>query len=392
MPLLLILAASAFVSALSMRGLDPIVPEIAHDLNTSVHTAAMLASAFSFPYALAQPFLGAIGDALGKALVIRVCLAVLAFGLALAAIAPSIEILFPVRALAGVAAGGIIPLAFAIIGDRVPLEQRQLALSRVLMANQASILLGAIGAGFVAARFGWRAVMGVSCVLTTIVAVTALAGLPPRAKVVRGRLSLRAVREGYAAVFENQFSVLCYAGVFLEGLFMFGLLPYVAADLGARGAGGLQEAGFVLAGMALGGFLYTLCVPYLIAKFVRRSLARAGGIICAAGLVGAAFSGSWGLEALAFGVVGFGFYLVHNMLQMVATELAPVARGSALALFASSLFLGQAIGPIVSGVIFTSVGAIPVFLTSAAGILMVALWISTWIGQLSAAFLWQSKR
>jgi predicted MFS family arabinose efflux permease len=186
--------------------------------------------------------------------------------------------------------------------------------------------------------------------------------------------------------------VLCYAGVFLEGLFMFGLLPYVAADLRARDAGGLQEAGFVIAGMALGGFLYTLCVPYLIAKFVRRSLIRSGGIVCAAGLAAAAFSGSWGWEALAFGVVGFGFYLVHNMLQMVATELAPVARGSALALFASSLFLGQAIGPIVSGLIFTSVGAIPAFLTSAVGILMVALWISTWIGQLSTAFLWQAKR
>ena len=58
MPLLLILAASCLVSAMTMRIIDPVVPAVARDLAVSVDTVALLASAFTFPYALCQPLLG----------------------------------------------------------------------------------------------------------------------------------------------------------------------------------------------------------------------------------------------------------------------------------------------------------------------------------------------
>jgi MFS family permease len=58
---------------------------------------------------------------------------------------------------------------------------------------------------------------------------------------------------------------------------------------------------------------------------------------------------AWWQAALAMLVAGLAFFMVHNTLQTVATELAPGARGSAVALFASALFLGQGIGPLVLG-------------------------------------------
>ena len=40
-------------------------------------------------------------------------------------------------------------------------------------------------------------------------------------------------------------------------------------------------------------------------------------------------------------VAGISFYMLHNSLQTEATELAPSARGSAVALFACGFFIGQ---------------------------------------------------
>jgi predicted MFS family arabinose efflux permease len=43
-------------------------------------------------------------------------------------------------------------------------------------------------------------------------------------------------------------------------------------------------------------------------------------------------------------MAGLGFYMLHNTLQVQATQMAPAARGTAVTLFASSLFFGQSTG------------------------------------------------
>jgi predicted MFS family arabinose efflux permease len=124
MRLLLILATSCFVSSMSMRIIDPVVPDISRDLGVDPASVAMLASLYAFPYALAQPLLGAFGDAFGKARIIKIALAVLALCLAASAVAPTLGMLALARLVGGAAAGGIIPLAFAIVGDRFPMVDR----------------------------------------------------------------------------------------------------------------------------------------------------------------------------------------------------------------------------------------------------------------------------
>jgi len=57
----------------------------------------------------------------------------------------------------------------------------------------------------------------------------------------------------------------------------------------------------------------------------------------------------WWCHALAMVVCGLGYYMLHNSLQIEATELAPNARGSAVALFACGFFIGQGLGPPLFG-------------------------------------------
>ena len=165
MPLLLVLALGVFAGALSMRVIDPVVPEVARDLATTTSTVALLASAFAFPYAFSQPLLGPLADSMGKARIIKIFLGVLTAAMLVSALAPSIETLFAARIVAGIAAGGVIPVAFAIVGDRFDLADRHVALSRIILAAVTGQLTSSIAAGFIAAIFGWRIVLAITGVV-----------------------------------------------------------------------------------------------------------------------------------------------------------------------------------------------------------------------------------
>ncbi|MFN5446053.1 MAG: MFS transporter, partial [bacterium] len=65
---------------------------------------------------------------------------------------------------------------------------------------------------------------------------------------------------------------------------------------------------------------------------------------------------------------GLGFYMMHNTLQINATQMAPERRGAAVAAFASCFFMGQSLGVAINGSLFSVVGT-PVLL-SCSGLLL----------------------
>lgn len=372
MPLLLVLALGCFTGALSIRVTDPVVPEIARDLETTAATVSLLASAFAFPYALGQPILGPLADALGKARIIKICLGVLTVTLFIAALAPSIEALFAARVLAGIAAGGIIPVALAVVGDRFPLAERHVAISRIILAAVVGQLTSSVGAGFLASFFGWRIVMVVAGVAALATLLGTLANLAPRPKVERRSFTIAGLKSGYATIFANPRAFVCYGGVAVEGIAVYGMAPYIATLFETKGIGGMREAGIVIAGIGIGGVIYAALVKFLINRLGGVfNVMRTGGFVAAIGFAAIALQPPWPAQFAGFTLVGLGFFMVHNALQMQATELAPDARGSALALHAFFFFLGQAAGPVLYGLGLATIGVAATVMMSAAA--MVAL-------------------
>jgi predicted MFS family arabinose efflux permease len=384
MPLLLLLSIAAFVSALTIRMIDPLVPAIARGFVLPVETAAMLATAYTFPYALAQPVLGPLGDAIGKAKVIKACLLLLALALATGAMVTDFRLLMASRIVAGIAGGGIIPIAFAIIGDRFPPQERQIALSRLVMSSQLAILLGSVAGGIVAAEYSWRWMFAFPAAIALAVFVLMLAALKPRAGAVRRPVSIAKARQGYAEVLASPLACVCLVGVFVEGIAMLGLTPFIASRLEHRGLGGLREAGIVIGALSIGGIAFTLAVRQLLTLLGRPRLIRLGGVITAAGLLAVAFSPSWTVEALAFLVVGAGFFMMHNSLQALSVELAPDARASGVATFAFAFFSGQALGPVLYGIAFARLGDTAPVIAGAAMLLALAVWAAARLELLAA--------
>jgi predicted MFS family arabinose efflux permease len=363
--LVFILGLAGFCGALATRIVDPMVPDIGRDLMVEVTTAALLSSAFTMPYAFGQPILGPLGDAFGKAFVIKICMAVMAVTLLISAAMPSFSGLFALRLVAGFAGGGVIPLGMAMLGDRFTMARRQIAISRFLVMTLSGQAAGAALAGFLVSLFGWRFVF-VGAGLISLAALAALLRwLAPRPGAKRGRFDLGEAFQRYAGIFANPRAKICFSAVFIEGIAVYGMLPHIAHILEQLGKGSAREAGIVISGMGLGGIVYAAIVPMLLRRLGMYGVMGAGGFVAAAGLAAAGFELGLPVGFLAFCVMGIGFYMVHNSLQTQASELSATARGSAMALHAFFFFVGQALGPVVFGYGLTAFGTrLPLFMAA----------------------------
>lgn len=346
----------AFATTLFVRSVDPIVPKIADAIHVPQSTAALLSTAFALPYALMQPVLGAVADSWGKARVMVVCLVLGTLATLAAAAAPSFDTLAACRVIAGMAAGGVFPISLAIVSDLVPVQQRQVAIGRILGAGMLGNLLGASLSGVVGDFFGWRSVF-----LTTGGIAAVMCG--PASRLFRAktaeaptRLEFVASVARYRSIFKNPLAKYCFAFVFLDAIIIFGLFPYMATLLRAQGETRASIAGIIIAGWGVGGVIYTILVSRLLPRFGDRALMIDGGVLMGVALLILAMQPPWPAQMIDFMLLGFAFYLMHGGIQIYATELSTTARSSAMAMHSSSFFLGQALGPVIYGLSLGGLG------------------------------------
>jgi len=372
-PVLKIVGLVVFASTLFTRAVDPVIPQIAVDLKVDAKTAALLSTAYTFPYALVQPLLGSIGDLFGKTRLMNVSLSVIALAALVSSMVTDFHLLVAMRVAAGLVAGGVFPAAMAFVGDLVPINQRQIAIGRLLAIGLTGNLLGASISGVIGDLFGWRGIFLVLGLFGLFVAIAAFFAFRNIAIPKPGPFRLAAIPEGFRSVFADPRAKVCFAAVFVEALFIHGLFPYVAILLIASGETRASIAGVVIAAFGLGGVIYSISVPVLIANIRDRGLMIIGGTLAAASLALIALNFPWYVQIGIFFVFGFGFYLLHGSIQVHVTELSQTARGVAASLHSCFFYLGQATGPVVYGFGFARVGEDASLLTGAVSVLLVGL-------------------
>jgi predicted MFS family arabinose efflux permease len=370
-PVLKIVGLVVFASTLFTRAVDPVIPQIAVDLAIDAKTAALLSTAYTFPYALVQPVLGALSDTLGKTRIMNVALLIVAVAALISSMVTDFSLLVAMRIIAGLVAGGVFPVAMALVGDLVPVGQRQVAIGRLLAIGLTGNLLGASIAGVIGDLFRWRGIFVVLGLFGLVVAVAAFFAFRNVAVPKPGAFRLAVIAEGFRSVFADPRAKVCFSSVFIEAVFIQGLFPYVAILLLAAGETRASMAGIVIAAFGLGGVVYSLSVPVLVAKIEQRWLMIVGGSVAAVALALIAFNFPWYMQATVFALFGFGFYLLHGSIQVHVTELSPTARGVAASLHSCFFYLGQATGPLVYGYGFEHAGESLTLLTGAVMVLMV---------------------
>ena len=373
-----LLAFVVFASALFTRATDPVIPQIAHGLAVETATAALLTTAYSLPYALVQPLLGALADMFSKAKLMLLCMLVVTVASIGCGLAPSFDILLAGRVIAGLAAGGVVPISFALVGDLIPVAERQVAMGRLLFAIMTGNLLGATCAGIIGDLVGWRGVFFATALAGLLALFAAVPGLRGESA-VKGRFDFSMFVPNYAAIFKNPLAKICFGAVFLEAVFMYGVFPYIATMLRQAGEPRASIAGIVIAGFGVGGALYGLMVSRMLPMLGETRMMRFGGVAMGITLVVLAARVPWPLECLNMMLLGLGFYMLHAVIQIYASELVPSARGSAMALHSFFFFLGQAAGPVIYGLGLNSIGLNPVMYLGAVVLLGTGLVCAQWL-------------
>ena len=370
------LCVAAFASMASMRCGDSLLPALALEFSTTPGEAAGVISAFALAYGLLQLFYGPMGDRYGKFRVVSLATLGCTAGALAAAIAPSIDWLRASRLLSGAAAAGIIPLIMAWIGDNVPYQRRQEVLAKLLGATVSGMIAGQWIGGLLADTLGWRAVFVMLALLFAGSGV--LLGREQRKKP-----QIPAHGPGMSplaltgAVLARPWARKVLGVTFVEGALAFSALAFVPSHLHLRFGLSMTAAGAVLALYGIGGLIYTRLAGRLLRRLGEKRLAGLGGasLAVAFGVLAVLSQWQWALPACLLG--GLGFYALHNTLQTHATQMAPMARGTAVSLFASSLFFGQALGIAGAAWVVDRFSAVPVFAAAALGLLLV-----------SATFVW----
>ena len=363
-PAINIIAIATFAASLSARALDPVLPHVADEFSVSIATAASFSAVFAFTFAIVQPVLGAAADIFGKARLMIVCLVLLGVANILGAISTSFPLLFATRILAGMASGGVFPVALSLTSDLVAPEKRQVAIGRTLAGSMTGNLLGASFSGVIGDFLGWRGVLAVLGLLVVVASVAVAAGFRGAALAHTPRTNLSALGHGYRTIFSNP-NALCYAAVFIEGCCVLGLFPYLASFLFELGETSLSIAGIVIAGFAVGGLFYTMTVSRFLPRLGVKGMMITGASLVGLQLAAIAFGPGWKIQAICLLVMGWGFYMIHGCLQVFASELSAEARATALSLHSFFFFMGQTVGPIAYGFGIQHVGKVPTLLTFA---------------------------
>ena len=366
-----LLATAGFASLVSTRLCDAMLPALAQDFGTGTVEAAAVISAYAIAYGLMQLVYGPLGDRYGKLRVIALACAACSIASVAAALAPHLAALVLARAAMGATAAAIFPLALAWISDAVPVARRQQVLAQFSGVTVFGIALGPLLGGLLSQAWSWRAAFVAVALMLGFIGW--LVGRQVAGEAARPAGPPADARPLYA----NPWSRVILGAVCIEAALGIGCLALVPTVLHQRSGLTLTEAGAVAAMFGIGGFLFSRCAAKLLWLIPRALLPALGGVILAAAFSLLASMPYWGWAALACGMAGFGFFTLHNTLQLQATQLAPQATGLALSVFTAAIFIGQSAGVSLAALANAKVGAEWVFAATAAGFLALGIALTT---------------
>src|SRR5919198_3028368 len=148
------------------------LPTIAADLGR-LSDVSWVVTAYVVAAAALTPLWGKLGDRYGRKRVLEIALVMFVSASALCGVAQDITVLIALRAVQGAAAGGLMALAMAVVGDLVSPRERGRYQGYIAAAFAIATVIGPLAGGLFVDHASWRWVFCVNLPLGLL----ALAGL-----------------------------------------------------------------------------------------------------------------------------------------------------------------------------------------------------------------------
>jgi EmrB/QacA subfamily drug resistance transporter len=152
--LLGVLFLGVLMAALDIAIVGPALPMMQAGFGVDERALAWVFAIYVLFNLIGTPLMAKLSDSFGRRSIYTLDIVIFALGSLMVALAPSFAWLLVGRAVQGLGAGGIIPVAIAVIGDTFPVEQRGTALGLIGAVFGIAFLLGPILGG-VLLIFGW---------------------------------------------------------------------------------------------------------------------------------------------------------------------------------------------------------------------------------------------
>jgi MFS transporter, YNFM family, putative membrane transport protein len=360
---ILLLSFATFASMSAQRICDAMLPELSRVFAVGLAQAAQVVSVFAIAYGASQLVYGPLGDRFGKFRVITFATLFGGVGSLLAVFAGTLDALVFARLLMALGAAALIPLSMAWVGDAVPTERLQEMLTRTGLGSTFGIVGGQLAGGLLTDALGWRWAFVFMTALFGVVGTLLFIDLrrqnaaPKPAEMHGGPVPRHGFVKQALIIITGPWSRTILLMALVEGAVGFGVLAMWASHLHRSLGLSLSLSGAIVALFGLGGMLYMAAGPHLIRRFGQQGLVLSGGAMVGVCALGLAYTPYWPPAIAASLLAGFGFFMFHNTLQAHATQMAPEARGTAVSMFSSFLFLGQSLGVLLAASLIGRIGS-----------------------------------
>ena len=360
-----LMAGVAVVGAQSLV-LAPVLTDVAASLGTGPAAVGRAAGAYGLATAVSALALGRVVDPLPRTAVLRTAGVVLALGLLLCAAAPNWGALAAGQVVAGLAAGVVLPVTYALAAETAPAGSEARVLGRVLLGWSVALVAVVPLAAALTDLAGWRSTF-VALAAAGAAQVALLGRLPaapgPRhARAARYRDAL--ARPG---VRQLLLVVLAYMAAF------YGTYAYLGDHVrSVHGAGAGTAA---LVSLAYG-------VGFGVAGLLDGRIDRAGParlllptVLALIGVYLVLPAAARAVPVLLAGCVLWGL-VNHAGLGVLVTLLGQrggPARGPVLALYSTATYLAAALATAALGPLYEARGIAAVTVAVSTGLLLAAV-------------------
>lgn len=350
-PLIALLSACNFVIGMGAFVVIGVVTPISQDFGIPTQAAGLLLTVYALSYAVLSPLLVSLTGGLGRRRVLALGLTLFAFGMALSAAASSLTVLYVARAFAAAGAGLFTPVAATVAAGVSPVETRGRALAAVFFGLTLAQVLGVPVGSWVAYTYGWRLAFW-------IVLVLAMLGLWLVWHRVPAGLAFRPVGMsdlGHALTDGVIMLAVLFTATFLGAVYVvFTYLSPLLENIMGFGRDGVTLALFMVGVGAVAGNLFGGWLTDRIGPVPSLALLSFGQIVLMPAFSALPFHPALVMVLVAlWSACGWSFMAAQQVrLLSLAADKVPVV----LALNASAIYIGAALGSALGGLLIAGLG------------------------------------
>ena len=353
--LLRILSASAFLVFFQAYLVAPLIPALAVELRASTNLLGMLVPAYMLPYGISTLFYGPLSDRVGRKPVILTLLVMMVVTTAGVATARTAHQMLAWRLLGGIATGGIVPIALALLGDLFPYAERGRAIGWMFGAIAGGMAFGSTLGAFLNPIIGWRREFLITAFLSGITLAFAIRLRHIfESKLPQHPLSASEVISGYINLFSDPRAAKGYIYILLNGMFHSGIFSWLGLYFAERYHLGDEGIGLALLGYGVPGMLLGPVIGHVADRYGRKHIIPLGIFVGAISAVALIPRSPLIWPAIITAILSLGYDMSHPPLAGIITSVNPARRGLSMGMNAFVLFSGYGLGTLIFEVVLRS--------------------------------------